>query len=433
MKKRFASLLTGVVILVAAHQCFASGEIYEVNQSADFNRMFSRNASTDVDAVFYNPAGTTALADGFYISYSDQIIRQSREADDTTPSPPLTTQLRDEYEGEALVYLCPDLFAVYKKNNYSLYGMVCPIGGTGSVDYKKGLPEFYWGAASRVGHPLVSGNPSTTATDMLSLHQEVKGTSAYLSGEVGAAYELNDVISFAFGVRYIYADSSYKGDVAATYSTEGAENISATQSLDATQSGNSFGTVTGLNINPTQNMNIGIRYEWFSTLDLDTDVKKDDFGMFSKSTTYDGTLPQVIGLGVGYKILPDLSTQISFDDILNNKLNKADQKNDYRNSTDEMIGFEYTVNPKVKVSTGYMHSTGAYNDAGNTEFYQSLNFNAVALGGVYTMKPGLDLCLGYNHVFFKDVDIHSANPSGDDVRLSRVNDEIGIGATYKFR
>jgi len=48
------------------------------NQSASWVRMLIRSASTDIDAVYYNPAGLSKLSDGFHISLNNQYITQSK-------------------------------------------------------------------------------------------------------------------------------------------------------------------------------------------------------------------------------------------------------------------------------------------------------------------------------------------------------------------
>ena len=52
-----------VAVLAVAHMVFAGGLVTNTNQSAQFVRSLSRNASTQVDAIYFNPAGVTQLED----------------------------------------------------------------------------------------------------------------------------------------------------------------------------------------------------------------------------------------------------------------------------------------------------------------------------------------------------------------------------------
>ena len=56
----------------------AGGLVTNNNQSAMFTRLQNRNASTDIDAVYYNPAGLTKLGDGFHFSLNNQSILQTQ-------------------------------------------------------------------------------------------------------------------------------------------------------------------------------------------------------------------------------------------------------------------------------------------------------------------------------------------------------------------
>ncbi|HHS13337.1 MAG TPA: hypothetical protein ENN03_06160, partial [bacterium] len=107
MRKR---LITGLLLLVMVQGAFAGGILTNTNQSVQFVRMLSRNASTDIDAVYFNPAGITLLADGFHFAIYSQTITQGRIVTSTLP-----TLNQAKYEGDTFVPVFPSLYAVYKK------------------------------------------------------------------------------------------------------------------------------------------------------------------------------------------------------------------------------------------------------------------------------------------------------------------------------
>ena len=53
-----------VAFTMLASIAFSSGLLTNTNQSAQFIRMMSRNASLDIDAVYFNPAGLIKLQNG---------------------------------------------------------------------------------------------------------------------------------------------------------------------------------------------------------------------------------------------------------------------------------------------------------------------------------------------------------------------------------
>jgi len=66
----FSSLVTSAV--------FAGGLLTNTNQSVHFLRNPARDASTEMDAVYTNPAGLTFLTDGFHLSLTNQSAFQKR-------------------------------------------------------------------------------------------------------------------------------------------------------------------------------------------------------------------------------------------------------------------------------------------------------------------------------------------------------------------
>ena len=70
--KKSAVLLCGMILSMS--NAFAGGILTNTNQSAQFARMLSRNASIDLDAVYFNPAGLTQLENGFYFGLQNQSI-----------------------------------------------------------------------------------------------------------------------------------------------------------------------------------------------------------------------------------------------------------------------------------------------------------------------------------------------------------------------
>ena len=59
---------------------FGGGILTNTNQSAYFVALQSRDASTDIDAVYFNPAGLNFISteNKFFISLNNQIIKQER-------------------------------------------------------------------------------------------------------------------------------------------------------------------------------------------------------------------------------------------------------------------------------------------------------------------------------------------------------------------
>ena len=61
---------------------FAGGLTTNTNQHSAFVRNPARFATLGIDGVYFNPAGTAFLQDGFHLSANWQMIWQDRDAID---------------------------------------------------------------------------------------------------------------------------------------------------------------------------------------------------------------------------------------------------------------------------------------------------------------------------------------------------------------
>nr|MDA3853550.1 aromatic hydrocarbon degradation protein [Bacteroidales bacterium] len=107
MKKTLKLIALGIV---AGQMAFAGGIVTNTNQSAMWVRMLSRDASTDIDAVYYNPAGVIELGEGYHVSLSNQSIFQEYTLTDDYQF------LNDDtYLGEVTAPIYPNFYASYNQ------------------------------------------------------------------------------------------------------------------------------------------------------------------------------------------------------------------------------------------------------------------------------------------------------------------------------
>jgi long-chain fatty acid transport protein len=198
--KKFAVLIIGVFLLM--NTAFAGGILTNSNQSAQFVRMLSRNASTDLDAVYFNPAGLTQLKDGFYFGLHNQTITQNRTINSGFPL--LNTA---EYKGKVFAPVFPTAFAVYKMDKWAFSAGFGPNGGGGSAKYDTGLPSFEKLISSIPASLRASGIPTTAYSTNISF----EGSSVFWGSQLNGTYAINDMISVSAGVRVIMANNTYNG------------------------------------------------------------------------------------------------------------------------------------------------------------------------------------------------------------------------------
>lgn len=219
--KRLFLLLLGILSL--PFFSYSGGIVTNQNQSAAYIRMFARDASTDIDAVFFNPAGLTKLDDGFYLSLNYQYIKQNKVV--TSNYVNLANSPVD-YKGEINVPIFPGVYAAYKTGKFVFSFGWNPVGGGGGATFDKGLPSFEIPVSDLVPSLQAQGLPVTA----YSLDAYFEGTSVFWGYQLGASYEINDMISVYLGARYVTAKNTYAGhltDVNLTFA-DGSEMPAST-------------------------------------------------------------------------------------------------------------------------------------------------------------------------------------------------------------
>lgn len=198
-------LIVFTVIVLCFSQVFAGGLLTNGNQSAQYIRMLSRNASTSVDAVYFNPAGLMKMDNGFYVSIQSQSLFQSKTVESGFP-----LLNSSEYEGKLVVPVFPTAFAVYKKDRFALSLGFGPNSGGGSVEFEKGLPSFEKDISTLVpklaGLSKLGKNVSGYNVDI-----NFKGESVFWGIQGGASFKVNDKFSVYGGLRYVPATTKYNG------------------------------------------------------------------------------------------------------------------------------------------------------------------------------------------------------------------------------
>ncbi|MFW5773206.1 MAG: OmpP1/FadL family transporter [Tangfeifania sp.] len=188
---------------------FAGGLLTNTNQSAQFIRMMSRNASNDIDAVYFNPAGLVHLEDGWHFAFHSQTIFQTKTVDSKFP-----LLNNGVYEGVVEVPVFPSAYAVYKEDSWAFSLGFGPNAGGGSAKFDRGLPSFEIPITKVV--PGLAGltqiDPNLNVTGY-SAELSFEGTSVFWGIQLGATYLVNDVLSVYGGVRYLPARNAYQGTI----------------------------------------------------------------------------------------------------------------------------------------------------------------------------------------------------------------------------
>lgn len=508
MKKQLL-LISGLACL--ANMASGGGIVTNTNQSAAWVRTMVRDASTDIDAVYYNPAGLIRLNDGFHFSLNSQTLFQNK---DVTESYTFLIPNPKKFHGEVTAPVFPGVYAAWKKNKLAVSFGFNPVGGGGGAEYKAGLPSFESSLSDLVPvlqgalAPLDAGfsqaqpdgygfNPNFSNITGYSADIYFKGTSVYFGYQLGVSYKINDMIGVFAGGRLVTAKNTYKGHIydaqiqasptvppvpvynvpPGSYTPgdylraiSGAVGLSAEQAgalngyaglldaatsdveVDAEETGMGFTPVLGANISIGENLNIGLKYEFKTTLDVKQKVNdgKDGNGMFVEDSTVHSDMPAYLSVGAEYQVLPKLSASAGFHYYLDKGANfgktldatgepvSNDQVID--NNTYEIgLGLEYDITEKLLVSGGYLFAQSGVSEDYQSDLSFDLSSNTIGIGLRYKFTENLSVNLGGAYTMYRDGEKtypHTIEQAGLELEITDSyhmdNIFFGIGVDFSF-
>lgn len=489
--KKLKLILTGAFLI--PYLLCTAGIVTNTNQSAIWVRTLVRDASTGIDAVYFNPAGLVKLNDGFHFSLNSQTIFQHK---DVIATYPFLNPSPKEYKGDVMAPVFPSAYAAWKKGRIAVSFGFNPVGGGGGATYETGLPSF----EMRISHlvPVVSGALTTldqgiqlaTGTDPLLRNITgydadiyFKGTSIFFGYQLGLSFKINDMISVAAGARYVTAKNTYTGhiqDITITasplnpalggtmtpgnylrqigttfgmdFTTQAAALDMQTSAIevDAVEQGAGFTPFVGAHFSLMDNkLDIGLKYELKTKLELETTVNdnKSGAGMFKQDSIVYSDMPATFSVGVGYKIIDNLSATVGFQYFFDKAANYGktldneplvvvtNDKVMDKNYWDVGLGLEYGITDNFLVSGGYRFSQTGVTEDYQSDLSYSLNSSTVGLGVGIQIIENLMVNLGGAYTFYQDGTKSGTNVSTMQpysYQLTKSNLILGIGVDISF-
>jgi long-chain fatty acid transport protein len=410
MKEFVIFVFVACAVFCVTSPLLAGGIDNKTNYSADYVRTLNRNAATDsADAVLYNPAGVMKMEDGMYLKLDLQYTAL-KEATNRIGGTDFETDAKD---------IIPALFALYKKDRWAAFGAFSIPAGGGSV-------EFDQGNATTFGITALSGGLFSMNTG-----QYLEGKSVYYGYTVGGAYAFNDIFSVSLAARYINAEKEAKGFV----TTAGPSPTRFL--LDYEQDDSGLGFILGANIRPTEEWNIGVRYESKTGLDLETTVNRNDFEPFlpllppgtfpSTGDIENRDLPAIVGLGVAYTLSPKVKIEADLTYYLNEDAGWSDPKfADVDNGFDLGVALEYSFSPELKGSVGYLLTQTGLDPDSLLPEWPELDAHTVAAGVSYEFNSSWTSNAGLARTFYGDETTSSGITLEKDIML------LSVGVQYRF-
>lgn len=442
MMRKF--IFATVLALGSTTAIHAGGLMTNTNYHIAFDRMFARGATSEIDAVFSNPAGLAWGHEGLQLSLNFQKPWQRRNIELNGKT----------YEGVASAPIVPALFAAYKKDRIALSGMIGIVGSGGFVEYSEGVPMF-----NVLMQGMLAANGITP--DQYALDSEMKGKQYIYGGQFNFTYKFLDCLSAAVGIRANYYDGYYRGHVIAKNHPQLGEL--AKLLLDVDQKGWGLTPIISLNFHQGP-LTLSARYEFRTKLNPKNDtnileaglgdatiaalVAADPQGAQAKlgalhaqlsgyTTPYqDGVrtrydMPALLAIAAGYEFSPKFRAALEyhFFDDKNAKM-AGDRQNELTHGTHEILaGVEYDINEKFTVSCGGQRTDYGLSDGYQQDTSFACDSYSVGLGGAWNINEKMRLNVSYFCSLYSD---YQKQASYGLETFSRTNHVIGVGLDYKF-
>jgi long-chain fatty acid transport protein len=266
-------------------------------------------------------------------------------------------------------------------------------------------------------------------TTAYSLEMAFKGKSVFLGFQGNISYAISDVFSVAAGARYISAVTEYDGELkniqvnpqhpllnpsggmmsAAAFFTAVGNPVAAAMVADLTvdvkQTGSAITPLLGMNIRPNDSLNIGIRYELKTNLEMTNETTVDGSGLFPDGDTFRNDIPAILSLGIEYALAPQFRIMVSYNLFFDKDADwDGDEEFVDSNSYDIGVGFEFDITDSILISAGYLHTRVGITEDYQSDFTHELNSKAFGFGGRIMLTPNISLDVGGLFVSYTDAE-----------------------------
>lgn len=466
--KNYLKISVLALFLGAASPAVAGGLLTNTNQSATFARFMALDASTEVDAVYYNPAGLAMLNDGWHLYLTNQSAFQTRTL--TTTLPTLKYNINNAnntsgsytYTGQANAPLIPSFQLAWKKDKWVFSASFAVTGGGGKAEFDNGVPMFEAPLSVIPAGLTAKGlNTKNYSVDLL-----MNGTSIFYGGQLGATYKINDMFSVFAGARVVYAHNAYDGyirnvminpvyagnpngdmisapDFANTMKTlyprpNAFDTLAAGTTdkyVDLTQSGWGVTPILGANFN-WNNLNVGVKYEFITKITVKNDTKVNDLSaaapQFNDGVETPSDIPALLTVGASYRFLnKKLQVAAGYHHYFDKQAKmEGDKQNKIDHGINEyLIGIEWDAHKYFLVSAGAQYTDTGVSPAYQTDISQSFNSYSIGFGGAIKINEKMRVNLGYFFTIYEQM----SKVTGNVTELyDRTNNVIAVGFDIKF-
>jgi long-subunit fatty acid transport protein len=211
--------------------------------------------------------------------------------------------------------------------------------------------------------------------------------------------------------------------------------------VDASESGHGFTPIVSVNISPSEKLNIAVKYEFKTTLELTTTVVDNNGGgIFTDGAKVIADMPAQLVVGLTYKPMSKLLVSTGAHYYLDknvdyDKSDTLDVNMIDKNFVEYALGLQYGITDKLAASAGWLTTITGVNSKYQDDLSYSLNTNTFGAGVEYKLSDMVAINLAGAYTLYKDgkVSMTSANTGvGYDLTLDKKVMLFAVGVDFSF-
>ncbi|MCR5003238.1 MAG: hypothetical protein K5984_02620 [Bacteroidales bacterium] len=466
MNKKTITLAASVIAAIPA---LAGGFNTNTQQTAAFLRMPAQVAVISVDGAYFNPAGVAFMKPGLYLGANWESAFQTRQDEVTYQPYEYNVNFQGEdtrkYKGRATAPFIPSFDIAYVWDRWAVSAHMGITAGGGKLRYKDGLGSF----ESKFASAAALLNEMGLSNTLYNLNMTLTGSSYYYSGQVSAAYKINDKLSVSLGGRLTYAINAYDAMVsdiefttngvntvtvlqnlaanttdatkAATYSYYAAAMQQASQNivLDVEQTDFGFNPIIGIDFKSGK-WNVAARYEFRTIFQLNNETQQNTTGLsqYDDGLKMRSDIPGFLSVGAGYEATDRFRVYAQGNMYFDKNAKQYGGREEYLdgNCWEAIAGAEYDLNNWLTLSCGVQETEFGFGDAKN--YISDMSFSAPStsalVGAKFKLSDDLSIDFGMMKTFYRHLEKDSmqADIMGDGTRayhdnFFRTNFVLGAG------
>ena len=448
------SILILTIFLSSIANVLAGGLLTNTNQSVAFLRNPSRDASINIDAVHYNPAGVAFLGKGFHLSLNYQAAIQKHEISSTSQLYHLNTNSPTnsrEFNAKSISPAIPSIqFAYVINDKWAIASQLSVIGGSGKCEYENGISLF-------------EGSISEIAKSYYTIQQNYSENKVIYGFQIGATYKIIDQISVSLALRGIYADMRYNGYITnitvngknsaqlledaksfpenSVYEEERKQLITKSSLisdyiLDCHQNGFGVTPILGVNFK-MKKWNVAAKYEFRTKLNLQNKSNNSKninrlLPEYKDGESVRSDIPALFTIGVEYSPIKSLRISGGFHHY-HDKAAKGISSKVNNNTIEGVFGIEYDAHKIVTISTGIQRTRFACSDEQINDTNFNLNSLGLGFGLLFNCNEMINVNIGYLYTFYNQryvEDVYEISTLNNT--YNRSSNLVGASIDFKF-